>query len=53
MRTPVGPYGAHRRLQHDPPQVGTALPAVNTPPQTVPSTIEQFDAPVDGCPHVP
>jgi hypothetical protein len=46
MSTPVGPYGAHRRLQHDPPHVGIDPPPYN-PPQTAPSTIEQFDAPPD------
>jgi hypothetical protein len=28
MRTPVGPYGAQRRLQQDPPQAGIPLAAV-------------------------
>jgi len=27
MSTPVGPYGAHSRLQHEPPQVGGAPPS--------------------------
>ena len=27
IRTPVGPYGRHARLQHSPPQIGSALPS--------------------------
>jgi hypothetical protein len=50
--TPVGPYGAQRRLQHAPPQAGT-VPPVTTPPQTVPSTWLQLLAPPGGGPHVP
>jgi hypothetical protein len=50
---PVGPYGAQRRLQQDPPQAGAPLPALKSPPQTVPSTIEQFEAPEGGWLHVP
>jgi hypothetical protein len=46
----VGPYGAQRRLQHGPPQLGAVVPAA---PHTVPSTIEQLDDPDAGCPHVP
>ncbi len=54
MSTPVGPYGAHNRLQHAPPQVGIVpLSAVTTPPQIVPSTIEQLADIVLGLPHVP
>jgi hypothetical protein len=48
--TPVGPYGAQRRLQHEPPHVGAVVPEA---PQTVPSTIEQLAEPAEGCPHVP
>jgi hypothetical protein len=33
--------------------VGTELVDVYVPPQTVPSTMEQFDAPEGGWPHVP
>jgi hypothetical protein len=46
----VGPYGAQRRLQQDPPQVGAVLPAL---PHTVPSTIEQLAPPDEGWPHAP
>ncbi len=54
IRTPVGPYGAQRRLQHEPPHAGSGpVAAVTTPPQTVPSTIEQLAAPEGGWPHVP
>jgi hypothetical protein len=54
ISTPVGPYGAQRRLQQDPPHVGDAPPSgENTPPQMVPSTIEQFAAVDGGWPHVP
>jgi hypothetical protein len=43
MSTPVGPYGAHRRLQQSP-QL----------PHTVPSTAsEQYVAPDGGEEHVP
>jgi hypothetical protein len=52
-RTPVGPNGAHRRLQHDPPHDGTPASGFTMPPQTVPSTIEQFAAVVGGAPQVP
>jgi hypothetical protein len=45
---PVGPYGAQRRLQQDPPHTGAPVDGLYSPPQTVPSTIEQFDAPEDG-----
>jgi hypothetical protein len=51
-RTPVGPYGAQSRLQHEPPQ--TEAPAsVTTPPHTVPSTIEQLADVVGGAAQVP
>jgi len=54
MSTPVGPYGAQSRLQQEPPHAVTdPLSAVTTPPQTVPSTIEQLEAPEGGWPHVP
>jgi hypothetical protein len=44
MLTPVGPYGAHRRLQQAP----------QPPPgQTVPSTAVQFTPPLDGWPQRP
>jgi hypothetical protein len=52
MSTSVGPYGAHRRLQHDPPHVGIVPPS-NVPPQTVPSTMEQLAAPEGGWLQVP
>jgi len=44
MLTPLGPYGAHRRLQQAP----------QPPPgQTVPSTAEQFTEPLEGWLHSP
>ena len=51
--TPVGPYGAQRRLQQEPPHEGIPASGGSTPPQTVPSTIEQLAAVVGGGPHVP
>jgi hypothetical protein len=58
--TPVGPQGAHARLQHGPPHEGSPL-ALNTmppsealPPQSCPSTTPQFAGPLGGvAPHVP
>ena len=48
MLTPVGPHGAHRRLQQLPPQP----PSVAGESQSMPSAAEQF--PVNpNCPHVP
>jgi hypothetical protein len=44
MFTPVGPYGAHRRLQQLP-----QLP----PGQRLPSTPVQLTEPLEGCPHTP
>ena len=32
MNTPVGPHGAHERLQHGPPQAGSPEPFRTTPP---------------------
>jgi hypothetical protein len=52
-KTPVGPYGAHRRLQHGPPHGGRPESAVATPPQTTPSIIPQLAGPPGGPPHVP
>jgi hypothetical protein len=55
----VGPYGAHRRLQHAPPQLGspasltTVPPSGAIPPHTVPSTALQFAGPAGACPQVP
>jgi hypothetical protein len=44
MFTPVGPYGAHRRLQHCP----------QPPPgQMAPSTAEQLTMPLEGWPQTP
>jgi hypothetical protein len=44
MLTPVGPYGAHRRLQHWP----------HPPPgQIDPSTPVQLTPPLDGCLQTP
>lgn len=51
--TPVGPYGAQRRLQHAPPQVGIAESCAEEPPQMVPSVIEQFAEPEGGWLQVP
>jgi hypothetical protein len=58
--TPVGPHGAHARLQHGPPHVGRPLsrkttpPSAAPPPQSWPSTRPQLAAPVGGDPaHVP
>jgi hypothetical protein len=54
-RTPVGPYGAHRRLQQAPPQTGTvpASPRVAPPAQSEPSVRPQLAAPAGGWPQVP
>jgi hypothetical protein len=50
MLTPVGPYGAQRRLQHEPPHEGGGLPGMKIvpPSQSTPSGIEQFAEPVGG-----
>jgi len=54
MSTPVGPYGAHARLQHPPPQDGrppstyTTPPSAPLPPQRTPSTIPQLAGPPGG-----
>ena len=45
---PVGPYGAHRRLQQAPPHEGSPPSLAKTPPQIVPSTIEQLADVVGG-----
>jgi hypothetical protein len=59
-RTPVGPHGAHARLQHGPPQAGnpaalcTTPPSAAVPPQSWPSTTPQLAGPLGGfAPHVP
>src|SRR5262249_5585103 len=58
-RTPVGPYGAQRRLQQPPPHEGIPASFVTTPPsapapaQSMPSTSVQFAAPAGGWAHVP
>jgi hypothetical protein len=50
--TPVGPYGAQRRLQQSPPQEGTSPSAIAVPPSAVdpahsiPSTAPQLLVPV-------
>jgi hypothetical protein len=58
--TPVGPQGAHERLQHAPPHAGrpallTAVPpSAADPPQSWPSTTPQLAGPLGGvAPHVP
>ena len=58
--TPVGPQGAHERLQHAPPHDGnppeliTMPPSAAVPPQSCPSTTPQFAGPPGGvAPHVP
>jgi hypothetical protein len=58
--TPVGPQGAHARLQHAPPHEGsppelrTMPPSGAVPPQSCPSTTPQFAGPPGGvAPHVP
>jgi hypothetical protein len=49
--TPVGPHGAHDRLQHAPPQTGmppstyVVPPSGAEPPQSMPSTSPQFAPP--------
>jgi hypothetical protein len=54
MSTPVGPYGAHARLQHPPPHDGrppstyTTPPSAPVPPQSTPSTIPQLAGPPGG-----
>jgi hypothetical protein len=53
INTPVGPYGAQSRLQHEPPQEGTPLSGEMTPPHTNPSTMLQFAEEVGGAAHVP
>jgi hypothetical protein len=58
--TPVGPQGAHARLQHGPPQTGrpasfwTIPPPGEVPPQSCPSCRLQFAGPPgDDDAHVP
>jgi hypothetical protein len=58
--TPVGPQGAHERLQQGPPHVGSPLsryvtpPSAPEPPQSCPSTRPQFAAPEGAvAAHVP
>jgi hypothetical protein len=58
--TPVGPHGAHARLQHAPPHVGrplsrkTAPPSGPEPPQSCPSWRPQFAGPLGAeAAHVP
>jgi hypothetical protein len=54
MSTPVGPYGAHARLQHPPPHWGrppsmyTTPPSAPLPPQSTPSTMPQLAGPPGG-----
>jgi hypothetical protein len=53
-RAPVGPQGAHARLQQGPPQAGspaslkTTPPSAAAPPQSSPSTTPQLAAPEGG-----
>jgi hypothetical protein len=58
--TPVGPQGAHARLQHGPPHLGrplsmkTAPPSNPVPPQSCPSTRPQLAGPLGAeAAHVP
>lgn len=58
--TPVGPHGAHARLQQGPPHAGnpasfwTTPPSAAVPPQSCPSVSPQFAGPPGGAaPHVP
>jgi hypothetical protein len=58
--TPVGPQGAHARLQQGPPHEGsppalsTMPPSAALPPQSCPSTTPQLAGPPGGvAPHVP
>jgi hypothetical protein len=57
--TPVGPHGAHERLQQPPPHEGTppsrmtVPPSLDVPAQRTPSGIWQFAGPVGGGPQVP
>jgi len=58
--TPVGPHGAHARLQHGPPHWGkppsmkTAPPSAADPPQSCPSTTPQLAGPLGADKaHVP
>jgi hypothetical protein len=57
---PVGPHGAHARLQQGPPHAGspelltTMPPSAAVPPQSWPSTTPQLAGPPGGfAPHVP
>jgi hypothetical protein len=59
-RTPVGPQGAHARLQHGPPHWGRPLsrnatpPSAAVPPQSWPSARPQLAGPLGGvAAHVP
>jgi hypothetical protein len=59
-RTPLGPHGAHARLQQDPPHAGkpasgaAPFPLVPVPPQSCPSATPQFAGPPGGdAPQVP
>jgi hypothetical protein len=59
-RTPLGPHGAHDRLQQGPPHAGTPasgpspVPLVPEPPQSWPSTTPQLAGPLGGeAPQVP
>ena len=50
---PVGPHGAHARLQHGPPHAGSPA-SMLAPPQSWPSTTPQLAGPPGGAaPHVP
>jgi hypothetical protein len=61
ISTPLGPHGAHARLQQGPPHAGKLpaegggpLPLVPVPPQSCPSTRPQFAGPAGAeAAHVP
>lgn len=53
MKTPVGPQGAHARLQHSPPQSGMPPSVITPPEQSSPSTSLQFALPEGGFAQVP
>jgi hypothetical protein len=58
-RTPVGPHGAHARLQQLPPHAGTPPSPVTMPPsaavpaQSIPSGWHALAGPVGVAPHTP
>jgi hypothetical protein len=57
--TPVGPHGAHARLQHEPPHAGTPPSWITMPPsgvvpaQSVPSGVQELAGPVGAEPQIP